>query len=135
MTETTLTQSSFSKIQIGRQNHVDKSNAQQYECMKKLQNLLLNCSIGYFSMDYARSCKICYLIIRSGYLPISLYMTKYMYPESLILYSNKYFCKHYIIALQEKEKVLIFWAFFFFAQSAFLWILFVELHKEDEIFY
>ena len=114
MTETTLTQSSFSKIQIGRRNHVDKSNAQQYESMKKLQNLLLNCSTGYFSMDYARNCKICYLIIRSGYLPISLYMTKYMYPESLILYSNKYFCKHYIIALQEKRESSNFLGIFLF---------------------
>ena len=65
-TEIISTLSSFSRIQIGKQKHVDKSNSQQYEWLKKLQNVLLNFSIGNFSMDYARSCKICNLIIWSG---------------------------------------------------------------------
>ena len=63
MTEIISTLSSFSRKQIGKQEHVDKSNAQQYECLKKLQNVILNFSIGNFSMEYARSCKMCYLII------------------------------------------------------------------------
>ena len=66
MTETLSTLSSFPRIQIGKQGHVDKSNAQQYECLKKLQNVLLIFSIGNLIMYYVRSCKICYLIIRSG---------------------------------------------------------------------
>ena len=108
MTETISTLSSFSRKQIGKQEHVDKSNAQQYECLKKLQNVLLSFSISNFIMYYVRSCKICYLIIRSGYT------TKYMCPESLILYSNKYFCKHYIIASKEKRESSNFLGIFLF---------------------
>ena len=104
MTETISTLSSFSRKQIGKQEHVDKSNAQQYECLKKLQNVLLIFSIGNFIMYYARSCIICYLINT----------TKYMYPESLILYSNKYFCKHYIIASKEKRESSNFLGIFLF---------------------
>ena len=114
MTETISTLCSFSRIQIVKQKHVDKINAQQYECLKKLQNVLLSFSISNFIMYYARSCKICYLIIRSGYLPLSLYTTKYMCPESLILYSNKYFCKHYIIASKEKRESSNFLGIFLF---------------------
>ena len=58
MTETISTLSSFSRKQIGKQEHVDKSNAQQYECLKKLQNVLLSFSISNFIMYYVIHDKI-----------------------------------------------------------------------------